>query len=151
MSYKHYYFSPIGPICIESDGKSITSVQLSHGTYSAARPAIALLEEAEKELDEYFAGIRRIFDIPISAAGTGFQRHVWSILRTIPYGETRSYKEIAELCGNAKASRAVGMANHRNPVMIMIPCHRVIGHDGTLTGYAGGIGAKQYLLELEKK
>lgn len=108
-----------------------------------------LLAEAEKQLEEYFHGERREFRLPLEPEGTAFQRKVWAALQTIPYGETRSYKEIAAQTGNEKACRAVGMANHRNPIGILIPCHRVIGSSGKLTGYAGGLDKKKFLLELE--
>lgn len=101
------------------------------------------------ELDEYFAGIRKKFNVPVNAVGTPFQKKVWDALLKIPYGETRNYKQIASDIGNEKAARAVGMACNRNPIAIIIPCHRVVGSDGTLTGYAGGIDVKRYLLELE--
>lgn len=109
-----------------------------------------LMKDCEAQLTEYFAGERRVFDLPLSPEGTDFQKKVWEHLREIPYGETRTYGELAEMAGNKKASRAVGMANHCNPVLILIPCHRVIGADGSLTGYAAGIEAKKYLLTLEK-
>ena len=103
------------------------------------------------QLEEYFAGKRREFDLPLRFNGTEFQRRVWSALMTIPYGETRSYGAVAKLCGNAKASRAVGMANNRNPVVIICPCHRVIGSDGSLVGFGGGITVKKWLLDHENK
>ena len=109
-----------------------------------------LLLKAEQELLEYFAGKRKEFDLPLHLEGTPFQLKVWNALLTIPYGETRSYKEIARLTGNEKACRAVGMANNRNPVMILVPCHRVIGADGRLVGYGGGLPLKERLLELEQ-
>ena len=102
-----------------------------------------------RQLKEYFAGKRREFSLPLSPAGTEFQKKVWSVLQEIPYGETRTYKEIAGRCGNEKACRAVGMANHVNPIGIVIPCHRVVGSSGKMVGYAGGLDKKQYLLELE--
>ena len=103
-----------------------------------------------RQLDEYFAGTRKTFDFPYRVHGTPFQEAVWAALREIPYGETRSYKDIAEAIGHPKAFRAVGMANHANPIFIAIPCHRVIGAGGSLVGYGGGLGMKQALLELEK-
>jgi methylated-DNA-[protein]-cysteine S-methyltransferase len=108
-----------------------------------------LLVETERQLGEYFAGQRRGFDIPLSFAGTEFQKSVWAALLTIPFGETRSYGEIAEQVGRPNASRAVGAANGRNPISIIAPCHRVIGSGGQLTGFAGGLEAKKYLLALE--
>ena len=108
-----------------------------------------LIAECVRQLREYFAGERREFSLPLKPYGTEFQRRVWVALREIPYGETRTYKEIAERVGNAKASRAVGMACHRNPIVILVPCHRVLGSDGKLTGFAGGLDVKRELLELE--
>lgn len=102
------------------------------------------------ELSEYFQGRRTEFSVPLNPSGTQFQKQVWKALREIPYGETRSYKEIAEVIGNPKACRAVGMANHKNPLPILVPCHRVIGSDGSLTGYAGGLEIKKKLLCLER-
>ena len=104
-----------------------------------------------RELDEYFQGRRKTFDIPCRTQGTAFQEKVWAALREIPYGETRSYRDIAEAIGHPKAYRAVGMANNANPLFIIIPCHRVIGADGSLTGYGGGLPMKKALLMLEKK
>jgi methylated-DNA-[protein]-cysteine S-methyltransferase len=109
-----------------------------------------LIKKTANQLDEYFSKKLKKFDIPIELDGTDFQKKVWNALQNIPYGETCSYGEIAAGTGNPKASRAVGMANNRNPVPIIVPCHRVIGHDGNLTGYAGGLDLKQALLELEK-
>ena len=108
-----------------------------------------LLKEASKQLDEYFNKKRKIFDLPLLPHGTDFQKKVWKALQTIPYGETCSYGKLAEITGNPKASRAVGNANNRNPIHIIIPCHRVIGHNGSLTGYAAGVEVKQKLLEIE--
>ncbi len=104
-----------------------------------------------QQVTEYLDGKRRDLDIPYRAEGTVFQKQVWNALLEIPYGETRTYGQIAKNIGNPKAVRAVGMANNRNPLMLLIPCHRVIGADGSLTGYAGGLPMKQYLLELEGK
>jgi len=109
-----------------------------------------LIKKAAKQLDEYFKGKRNSFDLPLVLHGKEFQVKVWNALQKIPYGETRSYGEIAAITGNPKASRAVGMANNKNPVAIIVPCHRVIGSSGSLTGYAGGLDLKQKLLELEK-
>jgi methylated-DNA-[protein]-cysteine S-methyltransferase len=108
-----------------------------------------LIDAAHAQLDEYFAGTRREFDLPLAPRGTGFQRTVWETLDTIPYGETISYAQLAIRVGNAKAMRAVGAANGRNPLPIVRPCHRVIGADGSLTGFGGGLPTKQFLLELE--
>lgn len=112
-------------------------------------PTDPLLKKAVKQLDEYFAGKRKKFDLPLSMKGTEFQQKVWEALRAIPYGETRSYGDIAKAIGKPKAARAVGMANNRNPVSIIVPCHRVIGANGSLVGYGGGLKAKEFLLKLE--
>ena len=109
-----------------------------------------MTRRAVKELEEYFQGKRKEFTVPCVPEGTDFQKRVWEALTRIPYGVTRTYKEIAVEIGNSRSSRAVGMANHKNPVPIIIPCHRVIGSDGRLTGYAGGLGVKEFLLNLER-
>ena len=111
----------------------------------------AIIKEASQQLDEYLEGRRKRFDLPVFAKGTPFQLLVWEALKTIPYGETRSYKDIAIQIGKAKACRAVGMANNRNPLSIVIPCHRVIGSKGELVGYGGGLDIKKQLLCLEGK
>ncbi len=108
-----------------------------------------LLLEAKRQLEEYFAGLRAAFSLPLAPKGTEFQKRVWRELENIPYGKTSTYGQIAEAIGNPNASRAVGGANHHNPIAIMIPCHRVIGADGRLTGYAGGLDIKETLLRLE--
>lgn len=135
----------------ERDGKivrvSLGGNEIPEGENKQTR----LLVQAAEQLDEYFTGKRKEFDLPLAAEGTLFQKRVWNALCTIPYGETRSYKDIAIQIGNAKACRAVGMANHNNPIGIIVPCHRVVGADGKLVGYAGGLDRKQLLLELERK
>ena len=110
-----------------------------------------VLRETERQLREYFAGTRNQFELELDFAGTDFQKQVWQALLTIPFGETRSYSQIAEQIGNPKAVRAVGAANGRNPISIIAPCHRVVGASGGLTGFAGGLEAKQYLLTLEDR
>lgn len=111
----------------------------------------SLLLETEKQLNEYFSGKRQSFSVPLDFAGTDFQKKVWAALLTIPYGETRSYGQIANQIGKAKAVRAVGAANGKNPISIIAPCHRVVGASGELTGFAGGLAAKAYLLALEQQ
>ena len=108
-----------------------------------------LIKKAANQIDEYLNGKRKVFDLPLTLNGTDFQVKVWKALQKIPFGKTKSYGEIAAAIGNPKASRAVGMANNRNPISIIVPCHRVIGSNGSLTGYAGGLELKQRLLELE--
>ncbi len=110
-----------------------------------------MLARAAAQLAEYFAGKRRDFDVPLAASGTGFQQRVWRELAKIPYGETRSYGELARALGSPTASRAVGAANGKNPISILVPCHRVIAGSGALTGYAGGVAAKKWLLEHEAR
>ncbi|MGN1408034.1 methylated-DNA--[protein]-cysteine S-methyltransferase [Lactobacillus sp.] len=114
-------------------------------------PKTPLTDQVFQQITEYLDGKRKTFTFSYRLSGTPFQEKVWHALEDIPYGETRSYKEVAEAIGNPKAVRAIGGANHKNPIMIAVPCHRVLGADGSLTGYAGGIAMKQALLELEKK
>lgn len=147
--YEKVTDSPIGPLTLTGNGDSVTG--LYFGDLSRGLPACPLLERAAEELAEYFAGERRKFDLPLSPAGTEFQRRVWEALRTIPYGRTVSYGDVARQIGSPHACRAVGMANHRNPISILIPCHRVVGTGGDLTGYGGGLEKKRFLLELERE
>ena len=148
MYYKGYLKSNIGIICVEDNGEKLVSVQLCE---AAARSNMsALTKRAINQLKEYFSGTRKSFDLPLEMNGTEFQLKVWNELCNIPYGETRSYKDIAEKIGNPKAVRAVGGANNKNKLMIVVPCHRVIGANDSLTGYAGGIEVKKKLLELEQ-
>lgn len=148
-----YYDSPIGVLEIEEDGEGICKVQLIRQSMIlyAEWDKPPLLAQAVQELEEYFSGKRKVFDLPLSYHGTPFQVAVWEELRKIPYGETRNYGQIATAIGNPKAARAVGMANNRNHLMIVVPCHRVIGKDGRLVGYAGGVDTKEKLLTLEKE
>ena len=155
MKYLFYYDSPAGKLGIMEDSQKIAGVFFKNEK-KAARYAggavikeTALIKKTVSQLKEYFKGKRKVFDIPLQLTGTGFQLAVWEALQKIPFGITRSYKEIAAEAGNPKACRAAGMANNRNPIAIIIPCHRVIGADGSLTGYGGGLDKKRYLLELE--
>lgn len=148
MSYCLNVETPIGPMYFRANDKAVTS--LCFGSVPEDR-SCALLEEAAKQLREYFAGERRHFGLPLSPEGTAFQRKVWRALCDIPCGETRSYGQIAAAVGSPGASRAVGMANNRNPIAIIIPCHRVIGADGSLTGYGGGLDKKEFLLRHERR
>lgn len=138
--------TPIGPLSLQTDESAVSAMRFGAG---GAQDASPLLDAAEAQLREYFAGARRTFDLPLAPHGTAFQQRVWTALRAIPYGETRTYGELAAAIDSPNASRAVGMANHRNPIPIVIPCHRVIGANGTLTGYAGGLEVKRKLLALE--
>ena len=147
--------SLIGPLSLVEENGALVAVRwnfdLPRDAAPMALPATPLLRQAAAELTAYFAGQLRQFTVPLAPKGTPFQQKVWAALREIPYGETRSYKEIAAMVGNEKACRAVGMANNRNPLPIFIPCHRVVGANGKLVGYAGGLDVKTFLLELEKE
>ena len=138
--------TPVGKMYLSSDGENIT--ELKFGSCADEQPD-AVTERAKAELEEYFSGERKCFSVPIKPEGTDFQKKVWAALCDIPYGETASYGEVAKMIGNTKACRAVGMANNKNPIAIIIPCHRVVGANGTLTGYAGGLDKKEFLLKLE--
>lgn len=142
------YKSCVGNILIEADNKAITKIQFNNSNVSCY--SSSLEQEAAKQLDEYFKGKRKKFDLPLNLKGTEFQKKVWEVLKQIPYAQTRSYKEIAMMIGNKNASRAVGMANNKNPCPIVVPCHRVIGSNGSLVGYALGLDIKKKLLDLEK-
>ncbi|WP_321479943.1 methylated-DNA--[protein]-cysteine S-methyltransferase [uncultured Bacteroides sp.] len=150
-----YYYSqntPIGPLCICADEQAITKISFKKIIESESlEEETPIIKQAFEQLTEYFNGERKHFDLPLNPQGTVFQKKVWSVLQSIPYGETWSYKQVATAVGNAKASRAVGMANNRNPIPIVVPCHRVIGTNGALVGYAGGIEIKKSLLEVENK
>ena len=143
------YHSPVGDLQLEYENGAVTALKTVKADVQSDGAPDALAETVFSQLDEYFAGTRTAFDFPCAPQGTPFQRKVWAALREIPYGETRSYKQIAEAIGKPKACRAVGMANNRNPIIIVIPCHRVIGADGSLTGYGGGLKMKRALLDLE--
>lgn len=150
-----YYHSPVGTLHIAENGNAITHVkwagrQQTPTGIAEDADATPLLQEAVRQLSEYFAGCRRTFDLPLAPQGTAFQLRTWQALREIPCGEIRSYKQIAEAIGCPKGARAVGMANNRNPIAIFTPCHRVIGVDGRLVGYAGGLDIKKQLLALER-
>ena len=139
--------APIGKLTLCADEVGICEVKF--GAQSSRADASELLDRAQRELEEYFAGRRRAFSVPLSIHGTPFQEKVWRALTEIPHGETVSYGELARRVGNPKACRAVGMANHVNRIPIFIPCHRVVGANGRLTGYAGGLEIKRILLETE--
>ena len=140
--------SPLGNIKLQEKNGEITSIQFSDE--AVVKSETPTLQSAETQLLEYFSGERKFFDFPINfISGTEFQKRVWNELKKIPYGETRSYKQIAQAIGANGAARAVGSANNKNPILIAIPCHRVIGVKGAMTGYAGGINIKEKLLKIE--
>jgi len=156
MQFSKTIASPVGVLTLVAGDAGLAAVlwdnddpkRVRVGALRAA-PEHPILVQAEHELRAYFAGERTSFTVPLAAAGTEFQKKAWAALLTIPYGETRSYGELARQIGNAKASRAVGAANGRNPISIIVPCHRAVASDGALTGFAGGLEAKRYLLSLE--
>ncbi|MEM7096656.1 MAG: methylated-DNA--[protein]-cysteine S-methyltransferase [Pseudomonadota bacterium] len=154
--YYTFVESPIGPLMLSGDKHKLTGLYFSSG--SKARGADDSWERydepfrsATKQINEYFAGKREVFELDLEPAGTKFQLEVLNALRTIPFGETCSYADIARQIGRPKAVRAVGAANGNNPIALIIPCHRVIGSNGSLTGFGGGLEAKQYLLEHETR
>jgi methylated-DNA-[protein]-cysteine S-methyltransferase len=156
MNFFGYVESPIGHLMLTADGTALTGLFMEPSR-KAPQPAdgwvedltVAPLAAAVSQLGEYFAGARREFDLPLRFEGTAFQRRVWQELTEIRYGETWSYGQLARSIGNPSASRAVGLANGRNPLSILVPCHRVIGADGSLTGYGGGLERKRWLLAHE--
>jgi methylated-DNA-[protein]-cysteine S-methyltransferase len=154
MNYYSELHSPVGPITIVADGSAITAVTMRPAAAVLARGGEwvrddARLADAREQLTAYFAGELRQFTLPLAPRGSAFQHQVWAALRAIPFGETRSYGELAAALGHPGSARAVGAANRTNPIGIVVPCHRVIGADGTLTGYAGGIERKRFLLDHE--
>lgn len=156
----HYRYlkleDPIGDLLLLADEQAVTGVELSPHRVQPARAGNwveggALLDEAGRQLAAYFAGHRFAFDLPLAPAGTPFQQRVWVALRAIPYGETLSYGALARRLGSPGASRAVGLANARNAIPVIVPCHRVIGANGSLTGYGGGLHRKRWLLAHEQR
>jgi len=150
--------SPAGTIFIAADKTYLKAITFDRNEEKIrtslsgfTHKSNTIIEQTQVQLQEYFAGKRTEFDLPLSFSGTEFQQQTWRALLTIPYGETRSYSEQAHLIGNPKAVRAVGRTNGLNPIGIVVPCHRVIGKSGKLTGYAGGLDKKRFLLDLERK
>jgi len=156
LIYSTILASPIGHICLRASNTHLLALEHENQIekspftkYSQNTPSHPLLTRAVTQLQEYFESQRQEFDIPLNPKGTDFQKQVWAELKRIPYGKTISYQQLAEQIKNPKAVRAVGLANGRNPISIFIPCHRVIGKSGKLTGYAGGLGQKKILLKIE--
>ncbi len=143
------YESKLGFIRIECEDNDVVSIKKLNETPAETSEKTAFTDMIFAEISEYFEGRRRTFSFNIKPKGTEFQKKVWAALCDIPYGETRSYKQVATAIGNEKASRAVGMANNKNPIHIAVPCHRVIGAGGKLVGYAGGLEMKEFLLKME--
>jgi methylated-DNA-[protein]-cysteine S-methyltransferase len=157
MRYYTRYDSPLDSLLLVANDEALTGIYFADGRSQAGvggdwkeQPTHPVLQAAKRQLGEYFAGRRKTFDLPLAPSGTPFQHRVWQALLTIPYGETQSYADIARRIGNPKAVRAVGAANGANPISIVVPCHRVIGADGSLTGYGGGLPRKRKLLALEQ-
>ena len=150
ISAYNYEFE-IGKMVIVEENSFITNIYFGEVIPENANIVeTQLIKKAYGQLQEYFNGSRKMFNLPLAAQGTDFQRKVWNYLQYIPYGKTCSYKNVADGIGNKKAARAVGMANNKNPILIVIPCHRVIGVNGSLVGYAGGLDVKKKLLNMEK-
>jgi methylated-DNA-[protein]-cysteine S-methyltransferase len=141
--------TPLGCAKLEGDGTGISSLTILNNEVEISKIIPETLEDAARQLDEYFQGERKEFSLKLNPEGSAFQKYVWSELLNIPYGKTTSYLELSKILGNVKAIRAVANANGKNPLWIIVPCHRVIGSDGSLTGYAGGLSRKQWLLEHE--
>ncbi len=144
--YIQNYNSPIGNIIVKSDNNAVTNIYLGNAELENRN---FITQKAVLELSEYFDGKRTQFTFPIKLHGTDFQKRVWNILREIPYGETYSYGKVAQYLGGKRYSRAVGSAVNKNPLLIVVPCHRVIGADGSLTGFACGLSVKKHLLNIE--
>ena len=154
--YYSHYTSPVGELMLVGDGVSLQAVRFDKGGDSIAPQPDwlrrnAAFQTVKKQLDAYFSGGLTQFSLPLSPQGTEFQLRVWQALQRIPYGKTCSYLDVARSLGDVKATRAVGSANGQNPIPIIIPCHRVIGQDGSLTGFGGGLDRKRYLLALEQE
>lgn len=154
IAYRHIA-SPVGPLLLAASDAALVAIEFRDNRHPVRRNAQwregdnAVLREAETQLQAYFAGARRVFDLPLAPQGTPFQREVWNALAAIGFGETWSYRDLARRIGKSAATRAVGAANGRNPIPIVLPCHRVIGADGSLTGFGGGLDTKAFLLRFE--
>lgn len=152
--FQYTYTTPLGPLTLAEENDCLSNCSFGTSTKLAQNADIRetkLLKETWRQLQQYFNGERKTFNLPLAPHGTTFQQKAWQALLTIPYGQTASYKDMAIKIGNPKACRAIGMANNKNPIGIIIPCHRVIGSNGKLIGYAGGLDIKQKLLSLEKE
>ena len=148
MIHQYSYETKLGSVTfVEEDGALLAIT--THRSFEGIIQETELIKEAYRQFSEYLEGKRKVFDLPYKMQGTEFQKRVWKALCDIPHGETRSYKQIAQAIGNPKAVRAVGMANNKNPLLVIVPCHRVIGTNGQLVGYASGLEKKRLLLQLE--
>ena len=149
MIYRFTYETVLGDVTLVEEDGALLAISLK-SIQKGTELETPIIQEAHRQITEYLKGERKVFDLPIRLRGTDFQQQVWTALLDIPYGETRSYKQIAEAIGNPKGMRAVGMANNRNPLLIVVPCHRVIGANGSMVGYGEGVEMKEFLLRLEK-
>ena len=149
MIHRFTYETVLGDVTLVEEDGALLAISLK-SIQEGTELETTIIQEAHRQITEYLKGERKVFDLPIQLRGTDFQQQVWTALLDIPYGETRSYKQIAEAIGNPKGMRAVGMANNRNPLLIVVPCHRVIGANGSMVGYGEGVEMKEFLLRLEK-
>ena len=149
MIHRFTYETVLGDVTLVEEDGALLAISLK-SIQEGTELETTIIKEAYRQITEYLKGERKVFDLPIRLRGTDFQQQVWTALLDIPYGETRSYKQIAEAIGNPKGMRAVGMANNRNPLLIVVPCHRVIGANGSMVGYGEGVEMKEFLLRLEK-
>ena len=149
MIHRFTYETVLGDVTLVEEDGALLAISLK-SIQEGTEQETTIIQEAHRQINEYLKGERKVFDLPIRLRGTDFQQQVWTALLDIPYGETRSYKQIAEAIGNPKGMRAVGMANNRNPLLIVVPCHRVIGANGSMVGYGEGVEMKEFLLRLEK-
>ena len=149
MIHRFTYETVLGDVTLVEEDGALLAISLK-SIQEGTEQETPIIKEAHRQITEYLKGERKVFDLPIRLRGTDFQQQVWTALLDIPYGETRSYKQIAEAIGNPKGMRAVGMANNRNPLLIVVPCHRVIGANGSMVGYGEGVETKEFLLRLEK-
>jgi methylated-DNA-[protein]-cysteine S-methyltransferase len=150
ITYSDYYQSPFGMLKITTSDTAVFEIDFTEGKGSSKEDSPVIMKETIRQLDEYFDGKRKSFSLKVEMKGTDFQKRVWNAMSKIPYGKTASYKDLAVIAGKPKAARAVGGACHRNPIGIVLPCHRVIGSDGSLTGFGGGLDLKEKLLRHEK-
>ena len=148
MIHRFTYETVLGDVTLVEEDGALLAISLK-SIQEGTELETTIIKEAHRQITEYLKGERKVFDLPIRLRGTDFQQQVWTALLDIPYGETRSYKQIAEAIGNPKGMRAVGMANNRNPLLIVVPCHRVIGANGSMVGYGEGVEMKEFLLRLE--
>lgn len=153
-TYTSYFKSPVGWLNITTSDNALMSIEFlkqKPNKKAESKNLPAIMKKTKTQLEEFFAGKRKIFDLKLQMEGTDFQKKVWNALRKVPYGKTLSYKDIAEKVGSHKAYRAVGLANNKNPISLVVPCHRIVGSNGKMVGYAAGVAKKAWLLDFEKQ